>query len=382
MVRMSDILKRISQDAGSKKPKEDKLPIPMQEEIVKETPVAAVSEIREVKAEEGVQISKAMTREQGISEYEHKMQVSKAMREVQLNPQDSYRIYNQGLELFGRLLNKVKNNEPADIKSFSAFIESIVERLMLGDSELISLTVNSTPDNYLIGHCVNVTVLSIEIGLGKGYNKSRLTELGLCALLHDIGMAGVMDIANQSRTISEEEYAKIKEHALAGAALLSRMRDINQNVIRVAKEHHERFNGSGYPEGLGESEINEYSQIIALCDVYEALTHVRPHRKKIENHEAIKELLLLNLGLFDAQNIKILIQRLGVFPVGSWVELNTGEIGKVVSANENFPLRPTVNVMFDMNRQKYPQIKSINLSKHHSIYIKRPADLSDWGLKL
>lgn len=374
MVRMSDILKRLGQKPESKGSEEEK--------PTEEIPQAYTPKSEEEKTTEGIQISKAMTQKEGMSEEEGKMHIAKAMRETQFNPEESLRIYNQSLEMVKEIFKKAKGGEPIELNQIYKLIENIVERLVLGDVELLSLTANFSADNYLFAHAINVTMLAIEVGLGKGYNKSRLNELGLSAFLHDIGMVKVMDIANQPRNLTDDEYAKIKEHPLYGAEILTKIKDIAQSAIYVAKEHHERFTGKGYPKCLSDGEINEYSQIVSLCDVYEALTHPRPYRKAINNHDAIKEILVMNSEMFDAKNIKILIKRLGLFPVGSWVELNTGEIGKVISTNEDFPLRPQVNVMFGTDKQRYAELKPINLAKHHSIFIKRLVDLKDLGLKL
>jgi len=387
MVRMSDILKRIGQKPALEKPQEEKSQeekpsIPLQEELVKEVSQAYTPKIKEEKASESVQFAKAMSKQEGISEEEGKMHIAKAMRETQLDPEESLHIYNQGIGLMKEILNKAKNNEPIELKEIYTLIENIVERFVLGDQELLSLSAGFNNGDYLVVHSINVAMFSIELGLGKGYNKSRLNELGLSALLHDIGMIKVMDIAKQPRVLSDDEYAKIKEHPLYGAEVLSKIKNINQSVIYVAKEHHERFTGGGYPSRLNNGQINEYSQIVSLCDVYEALTHPRSYRTAMKNQDAIKEILTMNSQLFDPKNVKVLIKRLGLFPVGSWVELNSGEIGKVIFNNEDFPLRPTVNVMFGMDKQRYPEVKSINLAKHHSLFIKRQVDLKDLGLKL
>lgn len=385
MVRMSDILKRLGQRSEPDKSQEEKpSSIPLKEEPIREIPQAYTMKIEAEKTNDGIRLSKAMSEKEGISEKEEKMHIAKAMRETQFNPEESLHIYNEGIGLMRGILNKAKNNEPIELKEGYNLIENIVERLVLGDQELLSLTRTSTSgqDSYLIAHSVNVTIFSIEMGLAKGYNKSRLNELGLAAFLHDIGMVKVMDIVNQPRTLTEDEYAKIREHPLDGTEILSKIKDIKQSVIHVVHEHHERLNGKGYPQHLSDGEINEYSQIISLCDIYEALTHERPYRKQMNNHEAIKEILTMNSEYFDAKNVKLFIKRLGVFPVGNWVELNTGEIGKVISNNEDFPLRPTVNLFFDMNKQNYTQIKSINLAKHQAVYIKKSVDLKDLNLKL
>lgn len=385
MVRMSDILRRIGIGAKPepRKPQEEDKPKgDLKEESGKGASGGLSPEDRGKKAAEGgVRIAKAMTQREGLAKEGEKISISQAMRDTQLDPADSQRIYGRGRELMEEILKKAQRNEPPDLKEVCALIESIVQRLVLGDNELLSLAIGSATENYLAAHSLNVTILSVEIGLGKGYNKSRLSELGLCAFLYDIGMAEVMDLASQPRLLSKEEYARIKQHPLRSQEILRRMEGVSQAVLDVARQHHERLRGQGYPDGLRSDEISEYSRIISLCDVYEALIHARPHRTQLDSHDAIKQILAMNSeGYFDAGNVKVMIKKLGIFPVGSWVELNTGEIGKVISANEDFPLRPNLSIIFNMNKQRYPQAKMAVLPKQQSIYIKRPVDLRDLGL--
>ena len=145
---------------------------------------------------------------------------------------------------------------------------------------------------------------------------------------------------------------------------------------------HERIDGTGYPEGLKNDEIHEYARIVALADVYDALTHLRPHRGPVESPGAVRELLAMaSSGIFELRIVKVFINRIGLYPVGIWVELNTNEIGKVVSANHDYPLRPKVNAIFGPDKQRLAQMKFIDLSKMATAYIKRSVKLQDLNLK-
>ena len=384
MVRISDILKQRGDfpepEPPGKKKKEESTPTLSSEQPAKEQPPEYTKK-EETRATEGVHISNAITG--GGAEAEKEMQVVRAIHHIQLDPEESKRIYQRAREIIKEILDKRESETtPPDLKEAYEIVKVIVDRIVLGDKELIALTVGYSEDNYLYAHLVNVCILSIDIGLGLSYNKSRLNELGVGAFLHDIGMTKVMDIAQQPRRLNEHEFEEIKKHPIYGSDMLSMVENIQEGVICVAKQEHERINGTGYPEGLKDDQIHEYAKIVAIIDVYEALVHPRSYRDAISPHEAIKELLNMNTAmLFKTRILKVLIDRIGLYPVGCWVELNTGEIGKVISSNEDSPLRPKVNIIFSREKEKLPQIGLMDLSRHTNVYIKRSINPQESDLK-
>lgn len=360
MVRISDILKQKGQPQEPDKPEREK-------EKKEEAP--------------GIQITKAMAEEE--SEGQKEMQLVKAMHQLQFSREEAEKIYNQALITIKEILNNAALDNPLDLKQADEIVKIIVDRIVLDDKELMSLTVNYSEENYLCAHSVNTCILSVDMGLALGYNKSKLNELGQGAFLHDVGMVRVMDIVNKGEALNEDEYAQIKKHPIYNSDILSAIKGIKEEVVDIAKQVHERINGSGYPEGLKGDHVHEYSQIVGLVDVYEALTHPRVYREAQEPSEAIKNLLSMNsIGLFKTQLLKLLINRLGFYPVGSWVELNTGEIANVVSSRNDHPLKPKVNVIFNPHKERLEQIKLIDLFTHTNVFIKRSINPRDLDLKL
>jgi len=279
--------------------------------------------------------------------------------------------YLKGIQLIKEVFLNTEQLKPVNLVQIGQWVNDIINYLISsGDVELLNLFYGYASENYLYDHMVNTTIMSIEVGLGLGYNKSQLNELGLAAFLHDIGMIKVEKLEMQPRRLSEEEYNQIKNHPLYGVDILSKIKDIPEPVIYVAKEEHERQNGSGYPNGLKNGEISEYGRIVAIVDVYEALTHNRSYRKKFSPHEAIKE-LIANDSLFDPLILKVLIKKVGVYPISSLVELNSNEIGIVTMNNEEFPLRPVLQVLFDAKRNRLKNSRCINLSKQFNLFIKK-----------
>lgn len=307
-------------------------------------------------------------------------------RETQFEPEESQRIYNRALEVVKSILNNIiTNGESFELTEAKEIVKTIVDRIALGDRELILCTANYSEDDYLYIHAVNVCIYSIYLGLALGYNKAILNEIGLAAFLHDVGITKVLDIIKQPRKLTTEEYAQIKKHLMDSSNTLRQIKDINEEVIYIVKQHHEGLSSKDYYESSQDSQIREYAQIISLVNVYEALTHPRPYREAFHPpHEVIKEFLRLSAEgkFFEAKFVKLLINRIGLYPVGSWIELNTGEMGKVIASNDDFPLRPKVNIIFGQNRERLPKIKPIDLSHHTNIYIKQSINPQKLNLKL
>lgn len=370
MVRISDILKKKMQariPSEEAKPK-DKLR-PQEEEKPLPEPETEVST-----PGQPLEVAKAMAKQEGGEEKYRQMQIAKTMKELQPDEERSKDAYARGIQLIRELLNNITEKKPVVTKPIKDLLAQIINYFILGDKTLFTLFHNDyAPEDYLCYHIMNTTIMSLAIGLRLEYNKSRLNELGLAAFLHDIGMSGLEDIYLKHRSLSEDEYNKIKKHPGYGAEFLSQMKDdISQAVIDAVKEEHERINGKGYPAGRKDGEISEYARIIGTIDVYEALTHSRVYRKQIPPHEAIKEMISWCGSLFETRIFKLLIDQIGAYPIGSYAQLNSDEIVKVVAMNDDFPLRPVVKIIFDANKNRLEEPRLINLAKEFNLYIKRP----------
>lgn len=347
MVRISDILKKKMQEG-----------IP-QKGVIKEAPKE--------------QDLKALLQEKDPQ----KMKIAQVMKEIQPDMQKSKELYSKALELIKELLKNSREDKPIELTGLKEVVKEVVDTFVLGDNTLLTLAANDyTGDEYPYNHMVNVMMMSIKLGLELEYNKSRLNELGLAAILHDIGMNDFIEMVIEPRALSEEEYSLVKQHPENGAKKLSSLKDVSEAMVTAIREHHERFKGNGYPNDITNGNISEYGRLIATLDVYEALTHSRNYRqKKYSPHEAIKELFTNSSSFFDPGILKVFINQIGIYPTGSWLELNTNEIARVITPNVNFPIRPVINVLFSANKKRLEEPRLINLAKQFNIYIKRP--LSD-----
>lgn len=365
MVRISDIFKKTAGNAGQH-PTESK----PKEELLKEKPSLELKpEIPQILPDNPPKKATIQKEQSETGKYKQEP-VAKAMNEMAADRARCKNSYLTGIQLIKEVFLNTEQLKPVNLVEIEQWVNDIADCLISADTELLSLFYGCTSENYLYEHMANTTIMSIEVGLGLGYDKSQLNELGLAAFLHDIGMIKVGKLETLERRLSEEEYSQIKKHPLYGVDILSKIKDIPEPVIYVAKEEHERQNGSGYPDGIKNEEISEYGRIVAIVDVYEALTHNRAYRKRFSPHEAVKELIGKN-SLFDQSILKVLIKKVGVYPISSLVELNSNEIGIVTMNNEGFPLRPVLQVLFDAKKNRLKNSHCVNLAKQFNLFIKK-----------
>ena len=228
---------------------------------------------------------------------------------------------------------------------------------------MLWLTHMKKRDEYTSIHCMNVCILALTFGRTLGLERKQLDMLGLGALLHDIGKMSIpMEILNKPGRLTDEEFEMIKSHSMNGYNLLRQKNDMPGEVLDIVRSHHERINGRGYPDGLTADFIGLLVQITSIVDVYDAITSDRCYHDGIAPHDALKNMFDWAGENFDADLVENFIKCLGIYPIGSMVELNTGHIGIVVSASEKARLRPIILVVINKNGKRYDVPRLLNLA--------------------
>ncbi len=223
---------------------------------------------------------------------------------------------------------------------------------------------------YTISRSINTLIYALKIGRGMEYSKTQLLELGLGALLYDVGMFKIPEsIVEKSGELTGSEVALIRRHAETGRNILSPFKDDYPWLPRVAYEHHERENGQGYPRGIKGDEICEYAKITGIVDAYEAMTHNRAHRKAMIQNVSIRELILSKNLMFSPKIIKAFIKEISLYPTGSYVRLNNKAVGMVIRTDEKNPMKPSVKLLFDGKSNAMTEEVIIKLSKNPLLYI-------------
>lgn len=251
-------------------------------------------------------------------------------------------------------------------------VNNLLDEILTNQQVLIGLSDIRRYDDYTFGHSVNVCVLSIMSGITMHYNDIKLKELGIGALLHDIGKVYIdPDILNKTGELTREEYEEKKKHSEYGFEVLRQYPDIPLLSAHVAFQHHERYDGHGYPRKLAGDEIHEYSRIVAVADVYDALLADRPYRSSYSINQAITILKRMAGIHLDPECTTALISNIAVYPIGTIVELNTGSIGIVVDINKKWPTRPVVRIVYDRQKRRFLPAHEIDLTKMSTIIITR-----------
>lgn len=243
-------------------------------------------------------------------------------------------------------------------------VNKILEEILSSDDVIINLMDIKTRDSYTYFHCVNVCILSVITGIKLNLNTAHLRELGVGALLHDIGKLMIpAEILLKKAALSTDEYEIVKEHSIYGYNILRKLPLISEASARVALEHHERIDGKGYPKGLKGDQIHLFSKIVAITDIFDALTSNRIYRDKISANQALEYLTVIAAPTLDTRVLNCFIEIIPPFPVGSGVVLNNGEKGVVIGINKKFPTRPVVRIVFNSDGSKKELFEEINLAE-------------------
>ncbi len=282
--------------------------------------------------------------------------------------QTARELHSESIAFVDNLFEDVRSGKPINAKSVRMLVSQMVASILRNPDALVLLSSLRDHDDYAVGHSVNVCALSLNFGRFLGFTDEQLHELGMAALLHDIGEIRVpVDVMRKDGLMNAQEKALMESHTTHGADILRNSDGIPASAIDVALSHHERCNGNGYPAGLENDRISMYAKIVAIIDVYDSVTTPFSYRKGISSTEALKNMYNWRNELFDAQLVEKYIQCLGIYPVGSVVELNTGEVGIVISVSLEKRLQPKLMLVRDENKKPYMPPRIINLAQYDKV---------------
>jgi putative nucleotidyltransferase with HDIG domain len=270
------------------------------------------------------------------------------------------------------VLAKTTVLEYVDIGKIKEVANEIVQEILKNRDTLIHLNDIRRYDEYTFAHSVHVAIYSSIIALALGYPEQKLMEVALGALLHDIGkMLIAKEILNKPGALSADEMEIMKLHSRYGFEILRKQPEMPLLAAHVAFQHHEKLDGSGYPRGIDETEIHEYAKIVAVADVYDALTSDRPYNKAILPHEAYEIIMASVNNHLDAEIVVKFFKHVAIYPVGSMVQLNTGEIGIISKVMPDLQFRPVVTVIAGAKGGFAKAKKQIDLSERLTVFIAK-----------
>jgi HD-GYP domain-containing protein (c-di-GMP phosphodiesterase class II) len=270
------------------------------------------------------------------------------------------------------VVDHVHKAEHIPAEPLFALIDEFVQSLIETPGHWVGLAHIATPEPYIITHSLNVMILSVVLARGMEYSVPQMKDLAVKAYLHDLGMIQHMDLIDQPRQLTSEELALLRQHPLQTADLIERLiPGVEQGVCYAVMQEHERMDGSGYPEQMHDGEIEEDMRVIGVVDVYEAMTHPRSWRQRMTPREGIEHLLSPGMkSRFDPNVLRHLVTEIGIYPVGTWISMSSGESGRVLKTNPATPLRPVIEVLTNTEGEPLEEPRIVDISQHPTAFIK------------
>lgn len=254
-------------------------------------------------------------------------------------------------------------------KKFSMVVRDILSQVKDHKDVLSLLTDVCAYDNYIFTHSLNVTIYSLALGMELNLSCKQLEELGMGAILHDVGKRVVpFEVLSKPGKLTDQEYNIVKRHAEDGFSLLRHVPNIPLTAAHCAYQHHERLDGSGYPRGLQGDKIHYYSRILAIADVYDAVTSNRVYRKAMLPQEGL-EILYAGAGTkFELHMVEAFRRAIAAYPIGLTVNLSDGRKGVVIRQNPGLSDRPIIRI-FEHNGKILKATYELNLKDELSVVI-------------
>lgn len=262
-------------------------------------------------------------------------------------------------------------------------VDEISASVMRNPGALISLARLKTADDYTYMHSVAVCALMVSLAKQLNQDEATTRELGMAGLLHDLGKALMpMDVLNKPGKLTDEEFNIIKAHPVEGHRLLVEGGAVGEIPLDVCLHHHEKVDGSGYPDHLNGEQISLFAKMGAVCDVYDAITSNRPYKAGWDPAESIRKMTEWSKGHFDDRVFQAFVRSIGIYPVGSLVRLDSGRLAVIIEQSEKSLLAPIVKVFFSTKSQTYIKPELIDLAKPGSMdKITGREDPVKWGLQ-
>ena len=294
-------------------------------------------------------------------------------REFDIVPGSIEDLFDELVSMVEDIFEKVRNGVGYDKEKIIGVIDRLIEKVKEDKNKALAITTAEHEGKYIYTLAASVSILAVVTGMSLEYGKHRLIPLGVGALLHDIGMVRVPSyITDKKTTLTPDEYNRIKTHPIYGYRIITKELGLTNEIATIALQHHEAYDGSGYPRKSKAEGISEFAKIVSICDVFCAMTRKRSYREELLSYNAMKNVLSESNRKFDPNIVKAFLSNMAIYPIGSIVQLNNAVIGRVVSANAELPLRPRIEVLVDEFGDRLEERKVIDLQENTNLYITKP----------
>ncbi len=291
------------------------------------------------------------------------------------------KICNTAKEAVVSMFEEARMGKAVSAEAAGGLVEEISTSVMRNPGALISLSRLKTADDYTYMHSVAVCALMVAVARQMSFSAADIKEAGMAGLLHDLGKATTpLEVLNKPGKLTDEEFGIIKQHPVEGHRMLVEGQGVGGIPLDVCLHHHEKIDGSGYPERLKGDQISIFAKIGAVCDVYDAITSHRPYKSGWDPAESIRKMSEWRNGHFDEFVFQAFVKSIGIYPVGSLVRLQSGRLGVVIEQTDKSLLTPKVKVFFSIKSNARIAVEILDLSspvaKDKILSIE---ESSEWG---
>lgn len=274
------------------------------------------------------------------------------------------RLHGEANRIVRNLMGDVRLGLQLEVDRLEPLVENMVDSIFRNQDALLPLAHLKSHDSYTFEHSVSVCALMVAFGRGLKLPRETIKEIALGGLVHDVGKAKVPDsILNKPAKLTDDEFTRMKSHVVQSIIILQNTPGIGDQALHVAGQHHERFDGTGYPNRLKGPQISLHGQMAAIVDVYDAISSDRVYHKGMPPSVALKKLLEWSQHHFDPLLVQSFIRAIGIYPSGTLVRLDSGRLGVVMEQNEGNLLQPVVRVFYHAVKQYCLPPETIDLAR-------------------
>jgi len=276
---------------------------------------------------------------------------------------DAKKIYGDYETAVAKIYGEYENSRKIDLKAANEAAGNIVGSIIRNPDACMLLQQMRRKGDYLYNHALGTSIWAATLARQIGLSRNEIKVVALGGLLCDIGKLNVSErVLAKPSDLDDQEFDMVKQHVNVDDEFKQEYPGLTDAILTIIKAHHERHDGSGYPLGMKGDDIPVFARIVGLADSYDAMTNHRAHAKAMPPYQASKELYELRDIKFQAEIVEEFIQATGIYPVGTLVELNTGEVGVVIAEYRTKRLRPKLLLLLDADKNLYSDVLYLDLS--------------------
>jgi putative nucleotidyltransferase with HDIG domain len=325
-----------------------------------------------IDTDKGLDIDDAPTQQQVVEEIQ--TEIDKLSAPAQGNSRlplkqeiaDAKRFINEAKNITRHLMDDVRLGKQIDMQQVENLVDRMTQSILNSKDALISLARIKNKDEYTYLHSLAVSALCISFADHLGLDSKKIKQIGIGGLLHDIGKVKVpIGILNKPGALTEKEFEIMKQHVHHGSCILQQTK-IDEPSVSVTAHHHERLDGTGYPDGLKGDQISFFGQMAAVVDIYDALTSERCYKRSMLPTQALRKLFEWSHSYLNKELVEKFIAHVGIYPIGTLVRLRSGFLGVVIRHGEKGLLYPVVRAVYNTRKEVQIVPFNIDLSKKAS----------------